>query len=556
LTESTAAAHPLPATARARRNTTAAAAAGAWLVLLGVGAGFMLLGAAGVDKLPQANLRSSADWLVSASSVLAAVVGATCLMRWRLVQDQAALWIGAALEVYAVGSLAFPELMRSISTGVSPGLAASIRAASVFTVMVMLVCSLGSGRRTGATPARVASAAIVFALLLTAVFAMIPKVATALSAPHFGDDITRQDKAGQIAVALCWLALGALHVRRGLRDDRQLHVWIGLMLVGFTEARLALVFAVSLTDPVMWQLDSQIVRGLALAFALWGTRRELELAFVQQRRELADSLRAMRHAERQHRAVVDARAEEHHDLRSALLAIDSATHVLTRTGPGDEQGPSTLTHALRMEIARLHEMLSGDRARTEAIPFNVDQVILPVVVVHRATGARVDVDLPSDTAALGDPNKTAEVLRNLLDNASRYAPQSRIVITAELADDRVRMLVSDYGAGIAIRERKQIFERGGRGSTADPGSGSGLGLYVSRRLMEEQGGSLTLADGRKPTTFVMELPRAAVGVPETSDQRVDDPDELSDIEKLDRALLTSIHHERPRGAVGAGEHHP
>jgi signal transduction histidine kinase len=109
--------------------------------------------------------------------------------------------------------------------------------------------------------------------------------------------------------------------------------------------------------------------------------------------------------------------------------------------------------------------------------------------------------------AVGRPRETAQVLRNLLDNARLYAEASPVTITGEARDEWAVLMVDDSGPGVPPAERKAIFERSRRGATASGTEGSGLGLYVACRLMREQGGDLWVTD--RPgggARFVLSLP--------------------------------------------------
>jgi signal transduction histidine kinase len=104
------------------------------------------------------------------------------------------------------------------------------------------------------------------------------------------------------------------------------------------------------------------------------------------------------------------------------------------------------------------------------------------------------VDHASGWLAMADADQLDQVLWALLDNAVKYG--GRTPITVELAIDepasRLRMTVSDAGAGIAETDRARLFGRFVRGADRSPDEGSGLGLYVSRELCRAMGGDLVL----------------------------------------------------------------
>jgi signal transduction histidine kinase len=146
-----------------------------------------------------------------------------------------------------------------------------------------------------------------------------------------------------------------------------------------------------------------------------------------------------------------------------------------------------------------------------------------VVETERALGSEIVVDLRFVRAA-GRPEDTAEIVQNLLVNARRYAQGSRIRITSYTRHGLVELCVEDFGPGLSAAEREEVFGRGSRGRAGHDVPGSGLGLYVSRRLATEQGGEL-IVTGRRGggARFVLRLPSA---VQELGDEQRDVADGL------------------------------
>jgi two-component system, OmpR family, sensor histidine kinase BaeS len=103
------------------------------------------------------------------------------------------------------------------------------------------------------------------------------------------------------------------------------------------------------------------------------------------------------------------------------------------------------------------------------------------------------------------------VLRNLYENSVKYAPDGGdVVTTARVEDDRVRIDVRDQGVGIAPEHVPHVFERFRRPGADPTVRGMGLGLYLSRFLVEAQGGTI-FADSPGPglgATFSISLPVA------------------------------------------------
>lgn len=130
----------------------------------------------------------------------------------------------------------------------------------------------------------------------------------------------------------------------------------------------------------------------------------------------------------------------------------------------------------------------------------------------RAGEGGVTIDRPSAIAALpatGEFRRALQVLVNLIGNAVRYSPEGGTVwVRAEPDGERACVIVADQGQGIAPEHHAMIFEKFGRVDPGEPG-GSGLGLYISRRLARAMGGDITVdsAPG-EGARFVFWLPRA------------------------------------------------
>ena len=120
---------------------------------------------------------------------------------------------------------------------------------------------------------------------------------------------------------------------------------------------------------------------------------------------------------------------------------------------------------------------------------------------------QLEDDLPNVIAA---QNALESVLRHLVDNAIKYAPDEPVVITAKRQKREVRIEVRDFGPGIPDEKQNLLFERFQRLDAKDSQSvyGYGLGLYLSHRLLEEMGSTLTFdapADGGARFSFSLKV---------------------------------------------------
>lgn len=125
--------------------------------------------------------------------------------------------------------------------------------------------------------------------------------------------------------------------------------------------------------------------------------------------------------------------------------------------------------------------------------------------------ARVTIsDLAGDSAVLTDRYKLRQIVTNLIQNAAKYAPGSPIEVVLSALPDRVRISVADHGPGIPEQDRERVFDRFvqlDQSSTRAQG-GTGLGLFICRKLAEQLNSSLQLrqTDGGG-CTFDLEVPR-------------------------------------------------
>jgi signal transduction histidine kinase len=215
-----------------------------------------------------------------------------------------------------------------------------------------------------------------------------------------------------------------------------------------------------------------------------------------------------------------------HDLRDLLGGIVTAAAVLQRTAvvgePGDPARTSAmriLRHASRMKrlIDDLTDLTSIDAGRLAvlAVAGDLAPVIAEAVASQRAAAAarEVTLDLPQLQAALParfDPGRVQQVMQNVLGNAIKFTPAGGAIrVGWERVPAGWKVSVTDTGPGIAPEHLETIFERFHQGSRLDR-RGLGLGLYISRCLIEAQNGRIWAeSTPAKGTTVSFTLPAAA-----------------------------------------------
>jgi signal transduction histidine kinase len=112
---------------------------------------------------------------------------------------------------------------------------------------------------------------------------------------------------------------------------------------------------------------------------------------------------------------------------------------------------------------------------------------------------------------LADPDHLNRVLTNLLDNASKYAPDSRIEISAQPHGLQVAIAVADHGPGISPENRIRVFDKFTQleHSTTRRNGGAGLGLSIAKGLVEAMKGHIAVSETPGGgSTFTVILPAA------------------------------------------------
>jgi signal transduction histidine kinase len=121
----------------------------------------------------------------------------------------------------------------------------------------------------------------------------------------------------------------------------------------------------------------------------------------------------------------------------------------------------------------------------------------------------LEIELPEAISLSGDGPRLTQVFVNLIANASKFAPEGKpIRIGARVDGSRVSTWVEDSGPGLPEGDTAGIFERFKRGGSQEPEpSGLGLGLWISRSIVERHGGSLTASRTAEGfTRFTITLP--------------------------------------------------
>ena len=226
-------------------------------------------------------------------------------------------------------------------------------------------------------------------------------------------------------------------------------------------------------------------------------------------------------------AVLDSARKEFianasHELRTPIFSLSGFVELLEEDDP-DPAARAEFVRTMREQVDRLTkltvDLLDLSKLDADAIDIRRERVRLGDVARRIAEefgpradahDSRIEVAGTDGAAATGDPDRVAQIMRILIDNALTHTPpgtaitvQTKTIDAGNSTDAIASLTVTDDGPGIESHSRARVFERF---YTGDEVSGSGLGLAIGRELAVRMGGSLDLRTRRGRTEFELRLP--------------------------------------------------
>lgn len=272
--------------------------------------------------------------------------------------------------------------------------------------------------------------------------------------------------------------------------------------VGFLAVLALLALAVAVVAyPLARGLTGRIERLQAKVEALGAGDLSIRVP-VEGKDEVAALAHSFNRAAERIEALVeaqrDALAAASHELRSPLARVRVAVELLA------EHGDPALRTGVERDIAELNdlieEILLASRLASLEPPLRTERIDLHALVAEEA--ARADAAFSGAPATVkGHRRLLVRLVRNLLDNASRHAPGSPVLVELEQRDGFATLRVSDRGPGVPEAERERVFEpfyRRRSGRAVEPvlverpsaAEGAGLGLSLVRQIARRHGGEV------------------------------------------------------------------
>ena len=219
-------------------------------------------------------------------------------------------------------------------------------------------------------------------------------------------------------------------------------------------------------------------------------------------------------------------ANASHELCTPIAAVRSATETLRSGALHDPDVAARFVDIIERNAQRLQSLLEDmlELSKLESNEFKLKRErvelgsVVPIVLAlfrERAEkkAVRLSAELSRAASAVeGDARALEHVLSNLVDNAVKYCPAgTRVVVSASLQGDRIHLVVSDTGPGIAAEHVPRVFERFYRvdaGRSRELG-GTGLGLSIVKHMVEAMRGKVWVeSEVGRGSTFIVALPSA------------------------------------------------
>jgi len=218
-----------------------------------------------------------------------------------------------------------------------------------------------------------------------------------------------------------------------------------------------------------------------------------------------------------------------HEVRTPLTSIKGSLELL-----GDERfhllppPQKELLSICQANTERLinliNDILDFSKLESSKLSLNFESVevgrIVPEAVDHiknlaAMKGITIDIHMEGTAGVIeADPMRVAQVITNLLGNAIKFSPENgKIEIWARGSEDEVSVAIKDYGKGISQRDLSRLFQRFAQldSSTTRKAGGTGLGLVISKGIVEQHGGKIWVESVMgKGSTFSFSIPRTRV----------------------------------------------
>jgi signal transduction histidine kinase len=204
-------------------------------------------------------------------------------------------------------------------------------------------------------------------------------------------------------------------------------------------------------------------------------------------------------------------ADAGHELRTPLTIIMGYLDVLIAGIVRDPDGIARVHNTMLDESRRMRALIDKliylarlERPETPSVTrFDLSASAREVArALEPIAGGRIEVSAAGPVYVEGDEAELAEAIKNVTENAIKYAPESPVRLAVSSSDGHARVQVADEGPGMDERDVMHAFDRFYRGESRTAVEGSGLGLAIAQRAVERAGGSIAIRSAPGSGTLV------------------------------------------------------
>ena len=253
--------------------------------------------------------------------------------------------------------------------------------------------------------------------------------------------------------------------------------------------------------------------------ALVASLASILVAYIFEKRTLQKNIAELEAVQRQMRLQDDFVATMSHELRTPLGFIKGYSTTLLREDttwkPETQREFLTIIDEETDHLTELIEnILESARLESQTLemsfqPLRIDVLIRDVITRSQARYKELNVHFFSEctTQIKGDSSRLTQIFENLFSNVVKYAPQSDVTIAIKALQDFVQVTFSDNGPGIPAGHLPFIFDRFYRVPGAQNSAGTGLGLFICKRIIQVHHGKIWAESANQQgTTFYINLP--------------------------------------------------
>lgn len=224
--------------------------------------------------------------------------------------------------------------------------------------------------------------------------------------------------------------------------------------------------------------------------------------------------RARENERRANQGKKELTAQLSHDIKTPVASIKAVAELMMVRAEGvrEKQQLETIcakADQINLLISNMFQATLEELQELKVAPVEVPSSVLPELIRIADYDSRVSMGDFPQCLVLADRSRLQQVFDNIISNSYKYAGTA-IKVEAHLEDDFLVVELRDFGQGVAEKELPLVFSKFYRGKNAEGLSGTGLGLYISRYLMNRMGGSISCES--KNTGFAVTLRLALAGL--------------------------------------------